>query len=75
MVTFVATNKIDKADDTDSEIEYINNNPLNVQSSLTFMVKYNEDSWKPLHSNWLDSSENEICGNKLDNLEEGKEKE
>jgi len=39
------------------------------------MVKHEEDSCKPLLSNLLDSSENEICGDILDNIEEEKKEE
>ena len=62
-------------DNTDHEVEYMQTYPLSLKPISTIWVKQEEEHCKPVDSNLLDSSENEISGNEADNNEKEEMKE
>jgi len=75
MVTFVTFHNTITVDDTDNEIKYIKNNPLNLEQTLTIRVKQEKEDRETLVIDLLDSSENEISGDELDDMEQQEEEE
>ena len=70
IVTFFTMNKTVMVDDRDNEIEYIKTDPLNLEQTLSIGVKQKDDESEPLVIDLLDSSEDEISGDELDDMEE-----
>jgi hypothetical protein len=70
MVTFITINKSVMVDDTDSEIEYIKTNPLNLERTSTITVKQEEEDSETSVIDIQDSSEDETSGDELDDIEE-----
>jgi hypothetical protein len=75
MVTLVTINKTVMVDDTNNEIEYIRTYPPNLERTPTSRVKQEEDDSEPFVIDLLGSSENEISGDELQDMEEEEKEE
>jgi hypothetical protein len=75
MVTSVTINKTAMVADTDNEIKYIQTNSLNLERTSTMRVKQDDQGSESSVIDLLDNPEDEISGDKLDNMEEEEEGE
>jgi hypothetical protein len=75
MVTFVTINMMVMVDDTGNGIEDIKTNPLNLDRTSTIRVTQEGEDIKPLVIDLLDSSEEQISGDELDDTEKTEEQE
>jgi len=74
-VTFVTFNKMVMVKHTDNEIEYIKNNPLNLELTSTIGVKHKDKHCEPLVIYLIDTSGDKIVADGLDDMEEVERRE
>jgi len=74
-VTFVTFNKMVMVKHTDNEIEYIKNNPLNLELTSTIGVKHKDKHCEPLVIYLIDTSGDKIVADGLDDMQEVERRE
>ena len=75
MMTFVTINKTVMVDNTDKEMQYIKTNPLNLEQTSTIRVKQEDEDSEPSVIDILDSCEDQISCDELDDMEQEEEGE